>query len=177
MPDTRLEQMNPGQVLVDARLPDIIEQIGQSIASAQMALDATGVRIATMLSETEVSFTDAEGQSQQRSLLELGFTPTFYHFSETDIELKMTVSLRIEKGWGFSAELDTDDAPNRMMPFGANVSLEYHQKYNFDITASSTIRTKMKAVPAPQIFLEAIRDNAAAGGSISTDNGGQADGA
>jgi hypothetical protein len=176
MPDTRLEQMNPGQVLVDARLPDIIEQIGQSIAAAQMALDATGVRIATMLSETQVTFTDAEGESSERSLLELGFTPTFYHFSETDIELKMTVSLRIEKGHGFKTELDSAEAPNRIMPFGANVSLEYHQKFNFDITASSTIRTKMKAVPAPQVFLEAIRDNAAGGGSIST-NGGDGDGA
>lgn len=172
MSDTRLEKMNPGQVLVEARLPDIIEQIGQSIASAQMALDSTGVRIATMLSETQVSFTDEDGESRDRSLLELGFTPTFYHFTETDIELNMTVSLRIEKGWDAEGELDTEDAPNQIMPFAANVSLEYHQKYDFDVSASSTIHTKMKAVPAPQVFLEAIRDNAAGGGTISTDGEG-----
>lgn len=176
MTDTRLEKMNPGQVLVEARLPDIIEQIGQSIASAQMALDSTGVRIATMLSETQVGFSDEDGNRQDRSLLELGFTPTFYHFAETDIELNMTVSLRIEKGFGVEGELGTDDeAPNRMMPFAANISLEYHQKYGFDVSASSTIRTKMKAVPAPQVFLEAIRDNAAGGGTIST--GGESDAA
>ena len=47
--DNRIEKMNPGQVITDARLPDMIEQMGKSIASAQLAMDSTGVKIGTML--------------------------------------------------------------------------------------------------------------------------------
>jgi hypothetical protein len=74
--DNRIEKMNPGQVITDARLPDMIEQMGKSIASAQLAMDSTGVKIGTMLGESKVNFKDANGNSVERSLLELCFSPT-----------------------------------------------------------------------------------------------------
>lgn len=169
--DNRIEKMNPGQVITDARLPDMIEQMGKAIASAQLAMDSTGVKIGTMLGESKVDFKDVNGNSVERSLLELGFTPTFYHFSETEIELKMTVSMRVEKSFGFELDANVgsnDDDPNRAVMYGASVSLDYHQKFNFDVTASSTIKTKLKAVPAPQVFLEAIRDHVSSGGTLSS---------
>jgi hypothetical protein len=58
--------------------------------------------------------------------------------------------------------------------FAATVNFDLHHKYGFETTASSTVRTKMIAVPAPQSFLQALRDNAGSGGTIGAgDLGGQ----
>jgi hypothetical protein len=48
----------------------------------------------------------------------------------------------------------------RAVPFGAAISAEYHRKFEFDMAGSSLIRTKLVSVPAPTIFLDALKDNA-----------------
>ena len=44
------------------------------------------MRVASLLSEAKVTFNKADGSPVEKSLLELGFLPTFYAFTETDIE-------------------------------------------------------------------------------------------
>lgn len=164
--DNKVASMTPGQALMDVPIPKLIEYTAKSIAAAQFELDASAVRAATMLSETKIDFNDADGNSTQKSLLELGFTPSFYHFEETEMEFKVSISVKVESGIDFGIEGEIEGG-NQAFAFGASMSLDVHHKYGFDMNAASTVRTRMKAIPPPQTFIAALQDHAASGGTIS----------
>src|SRR5688572_25348579 len=86
-----------GKALLDVPIGDMIVSLGQSIASAQLALDMNSLRTAQFMTG---EFQDADGTThkslikfdgEELSLLELGFTPTFYQFVETSIEIKISI--------------------------------------------------------------------------------------
>ena len=99
--EEQINRMDVGRKLLEAPVPAIIEGIAKSIAKSQYELDATSVRIATRLAEERVALKDADGKAADRSLIELGFLPTFYHFHETTIEVKMTISMKVESSFRF----------------------------------------------------------------------------
>ncbi|WP_415882593.1 hypothetical protein [Neptuniibacter sp. QD34_54] len=170
--DNQVAGMTPGQIMQDLPIPDLIEKTAKAIASAQYELDATSVKAATLLSETFVEFNDAEGNGRERSLLELGFIPQFYHFTETEMEFKVTISIRVEAGIDLGVDLGAGTSKNSSLPvaFAGTISFDLHHKYEFDMEAVTRIKTIMRSVPPPQAFLDAIRVHAAnGGGSISTD--------
>ena len=214
--DNRVLNMTPGEALLDVPMGEIIERMGRAIAEAQVRLDQMSIRIAGMLGDTRLDMRQADGGIVSRSLLELGFTPSFYHFTETDIEIKVTLSIRVDEDFtiraGVSFGTDTRStsgtgatgaagsggaAPRPAGPsgaagpspagaagagagaisnifgsgaaalgqeqrasvFGLTVNVEYHRRYGFDTTASSTVKTKMVSVPPPPVFLEALRQS------------------
>lgn len=170
--DNQVAGMTPGQALMDVPIPKLIENTAKAIASAQYELDATSVKAATLLSETQVTFNDAEGIPRDRSLLELGFIPQFYHFTETEMEFKVTISVRVESGIdiGGEAEAGTTASSGFPIAFAGSISFDLHHKYEFDMEAVSRIKTTMRSVPPPQAFLDAIKTHAASGGgSITSD--------
>ncbi len=172
--DNEIASKTPGQALLDVPVAKLIEMTAKAIANAQYELDASAVRAATLMSETRIDFRDAEGAVTPRSLLELGFIPTFYHFSETEMEFKVTITTKVESGIELGVEAG-GSFENQAVMFAATVSFDLHHKYGFEMTATSTVRTKMVAVPAPQIFMQALRDNAGSGGSLGAgdlDDGG-----
>ena len=84
-----------GQELLNVPFPDLVRNLGLAIAEAQMALDVTSMRLAQFMAGY-VETTDENGNThaerktlrfgdQDLSLLELGFTPTFYQFVDTII--------------------------------------------------------------------------------------------
>lgn len=164
--DNKVASMTPGQALMDVPIPKLIEYTAKSIAAAQFELDASAVRAATLLSETKIDFRDAEGKSTQKSLLELGFTPSFYHFEETEMEFKVSITVKVESSIDFGIEGEIDGG-NQAFAYGASMSLDVHHKYGFDMNASSTVRTVMKAIAPPQTFIAALQDHAASGGTIT----------
>ncbi len=169
--DNQVASMTPGQALLDVPIAKLIENTAKAIAAAQYELDASAVRAATLLSETRVGFRDENGDTRERSLLELGFTPSFYHFSETEMEFRVTISVKVESGidFGVSGEIG---GRSQSMSFGATLSLDVHHKYGFDMEAASTVRTVMKAVPPPQIFIGALQTHAGQGGTlVAPENG------
>ncbi|WP_428034535.1 hypothetical protein [Amphritea sp.] len=168
--DNQVAGMTPGQALMDVPIPKLIENTAKAIAAAQYELDSTSVRAATMLSETRISFNDVDGTSRERSLLELGFIPQFYHFKETEMEFKVTISVRVESGidFGVEAGLGSTESAGLPVAFAGTISFDLHHKYEFDMEAVSRIKTTMKSVPPPQAFLDAIRNHAASGGGSIT---------
>lgn len=172
--DNEIAGKSPGQVLMDVPIPKMIEMVGKGIAHAQYELDASAIRAATLMSETKVDFRDANGNVTPKSLLELGFTPAFYHFSETEMEFKVTITTKVEAGIDLGVGGNLNSGTNQSLMFGATINFDLHHKYNFDTTASSTIKTRMVAIPAPQTFIQAILDHANSGGTISAgeDSGG-----
>lgn len=112
MLDNRVMHMTPGEALLEVPVGDFIQRLGIGIAEAQLRLDQMAVRVAAMLSDARVEFRDAQGKTSSKSLLELGFTPTFYHFSETELEVRMTISIKVEESFkfGLSANVGNDPA-------------------------------------------------------------------
>ncbi len=85
-----------GQALQDVPLGTMIRNLGFAIADAQGAMDKKSIEAAMALGSEKVTITDAKNRQISKSLLELGFTPTFYQFTEADIELSVTLSMRVE---------------------------------------------------------------------------------
>ena len=98
-----------GQQLLDVPFSDMIRSMGLAIAQAQFELDQTATRLAQMMSgkyqvevpddmapsgvriEERESYVHFDGEDL--SLLELGFTPTFYQFVDTIIEVKISITM------------------------------------------------------------------------------------
>lgn len=133
--------------LVNAPLPQMVENMGMSIARAQRALDMTSIALAQELTTTMVEF----GEGRTRSLLSLGFTPTFYAFTETTIEAKVAFSMKEETEIGVSASVS-----GGIGVFAASVEASYSRKFSFEASGSSAIATRLVTVPPPQVFLEYI---------------------
>ena len=111
------------------------------------------------------------------SMLELGFTPTFYQFIDTIIEVKIAIKISrtIEVG-----RKRTDTAKNEAKSNRASVGLgffsvgvktgsnstattsqvdaTYSAKYSYSAEGSSLLRTKLTPLPPPPILEERIRN-------------------
>lgn len=105
MLDNRVLNMTPGEALLDVPMAEIIERMGRAIAEAQLRLDQNSVQSAVLLGETRLDLTDDTGAVVSRSLLELGFTPAFYHFSETTIEVRVELSIKVEESFTLGARV------------------------------------------------------------------------
>jgi len=168
MLDNKVLDMTPGEALLEAPIGELIQRVASSIAEAQLKLDQIGVRVASLLSEAKVTFNKADGTPVEKSLLELGFMPTFYAFTETDIEIKLTIQLKVDEDFtikgsataGSTATGEGVEAAKRIVPFGITISADYHRKYGFDMSGSSSVKTKLLSVPPPSVFLETIKDHA-----------------
>ena len=99
-----------GQALQDVPLGTMIRNLGFAIADAQGAMDKKSIEAAMALATEKATITDAKNKEVSKSLLELGFTPTFYQFTEADIELSVTISMRVEDETklGFEAGISLD---------------------------------------------------------------------
>lgn len=80
---------------------------------------------------------------QKLSMIELGFTPNFYHFVDTVINMK--VALRISR------------VGNEYKVHSAPVDGYYASAYNYNLEASASIQTKIVPIPPPTILEERIR--------------------
>jgi len=98
------------------------------------------------------------------SMMELGFTPTFYQFIDTLIEVKIAIKMTEE-----SSETRTEKGYRRSSVFSATrhgvfystsvtpVDATYSSKYSYSAEGSSLLRTKLAPVPPPSILLERAR--------------------
>jgi len=94
------------------------------------------------------------------SMLELGFTPTFYQFVDTIIEVKITITYTSE-----TTNTETEEEKNKSARLGwgrgsvktSQVNGSYSQKFNYSSEGSSLLRTKLVPIPPPAILEERIR--------------------
>lgn len=99
MPD--LEEMTPGQILADTNVATFIESLALGIARAQRELDRNSLETAIAIASERPEFSD-------RSLLELGFSPTFYHFQYADVEVSLQITMRVERTTSVNVGLSAD---------------------------------------------------------------------
>lgn len=154
--------MSVGQELLNAPFPELVLNLGTSIAQAQFQLDQVSVRIAQQmagfkLNENGELVPDETtlvqlGDGDPVSLLALGFTPTFYQFVETHIEFKMAISMKTSNEFSIGAK-----AKVSLLFFSASVNASYAQKYQYDSSGSSEMRTKLVTVPSPAMFEQRLK--------------------
>jgi|SRR6478735_11876486 hypothetical protein len=165
-----------GQDLLNVPMGDMIRQMAFAIADAQLQLDESSLRVAEMMSgervernenglptgtvtDTRVSF-----DGEQLSMIELGFTPTFYQFVDTLIEVKIAIKISRETA---SSTTSKGERKTARLIFGNGridysvtttpVDATYSTKYNYTAEGSSLLRTKLTPVPPPSILEERIR--------------------
>ncbi|QXM24544.1 hypothetical protein KO353_15100 [Elioraea tepida] len=191
-----------GQALLDVPFPEMIAKLGLGIAEAQMALDLNSMRTAQALANTtippgtvvvaiketvnadgNVTNTEVLYNDQEMPLLVYGINPTFYAFSETVIEVKMAITMAVERGASvsfgqkFSYENTTKFKGSfesggllKLLAGSAKASVEntttvayaatmnatYTSKFNYKVEGSSLLRTTLTPVPPPQRMVPKI---------------------
>jgi hypothetical protein len=109
------------------------------------------------------------------SMLELGFTPVFYQFVDTIIEVKIAIKITRTREYGGSSQQKTmdktDSYRNKRSFWGTSssassssqvstsqVDASYSAKYSYSAEGSSLLRTKLTPIPPPPILEQRIRD-------------------
>jgi hypothetical protein len=82
------------------------------------------------------------------TLLQAGIFPTFYQFTESIIEVKMSISSKTTSGSEFEAgaTLGVNYGP---VSFAAHVNFKSSNTYSYSVEGSSLLRTTLKPVPPP----------------------------
>ncbi|WP_300664398.1 hypothetical protein [Fluviicola sp.] len=101
------------------------------------------------------------------SMLECGFTPTFYQFVDTIIEVKISIKYTQDGSYSNAVETSNKTTRGRLGLFrrlksGANVqtsqvNANYSQKYSYSAEGSSLLRTKMVPIPTPPALLDRVQ--------------------
>lgn len=191
-----------GQELLNVPMGDMIRQMAFAIADAQLELDESSVRVAELMSgqrphrDAEGNLVDKHGKPTdvpeyvdtrvyfghetvngvdtpaRVSMMELGFTPTFYQFIDTIIEVKIAIRVTqdtehklVNQG---STTTTTTDSRKRSILFGSQtdrrtvvtttpVDASYTSKYSYSAEGSSFLRTKLVPVPPPPVLEDRIR--------------------
>ena len=185
--------MSVGTDLLAAPFPQMVRSLGVGIAEAQLELDLVSLKIARMMAGYDVEEGKDEegnpitggdsgerkylvefGDGQKYSLLELGFTPTFYQFVDTVIELKLSISMKSETSVERKSTTKQVTAGGFAFPFVAggsvratSVSASFAAKYQYSAEGSAIMRTKLVPIPPPPVLEERIRQLIAAKSAAS----------
>lgn len=140
----------------DVAFGDLIRLLGESIADAQYALDATSARLAAEMGATEVSVPAlveetiaADGSVTSRvvgertvSLLELGLLPTFYQFSQATVEIAMDMKV-------METTDETTPTKKKFLLFADTASVRTERKINRELKVASRVSATLVPVPPP----------------------------
>lgn len=132
--------------LVNSPLPLLIEKLGLSIASAQAALDRNSIAIASEMATTNITI-----GGEEFNLINLGFAPTFYAFTEAAVEAKLEFSVAESEEFGIGGSLEVD-----VGIVAVSVSANYARKFEMSAEGSSSISARLVSLPPPERFNELL---------------------
>ncbi len=167
---------NVGQQLLNVPFADMITSMASAIARSQAALDLESIEILRQMCDKEATPVtlpylqlkngSIEDKAITTSMVGAGFQPTFYQFAESVIEVKMAITVQSsnETTKDYSGEEKTATisplSRNGRGLLGRSISITstpvdatYVNKYSFDQTGSSTLRTRLVPVP-PNTFIQ-----------------------
>jgi len=134
--------------ITNAPLSLMIEKMGISIATAQAALDSNSIQLLKKLALETVTIND-----KTTNLLNLGFVPTFYAFTEASFEMKMEFSMAESTAFEIGGSIG---ANIKMVAVSVNAS--YARKFEQSASGSSSIAARMVALPPPENLLEMLKE-------------------
>jgi hypothetical protein len=173
--------MSVGQDLLDTPFPEMVQNLAFAIAKGQMALDRSSLATARQLARERVSvitemseviepdpydvtvggetitITGARVRFDQArptdmTLLQAGLFPTFYQFTESVIEVKMSISQKSASSSELEAGASLEVSGGFFgvsVSFASHVNYKSSQTYSYSAEGSSLLRTTLKPVPPP----------------------------
>lgn len=134
---------------------------------------ALGKKFADLSPDDKKSLKEGARIPQKLSMIELGFVPNFYQFVETIIDVKIDIHIHgstdDSRSNTASSQTQQDSYANSGYWWWYNqgarttnvstsqVNASYSSKYSYDVTGSSSLRTRLVPVPPPPILEERIR--------------------
>ncbi len=152
-----MSETTVNRALQNAPLPQMIESLGVAIANAQFAMDRNSIRIAEMMGNREDHGVRIGGEgAAKRSLLDLGFTPSFYQITDATIEAKVAFSMSQSSEFSIGTSVTVGGGAGFFFA-AASVDASYSSKYSFEASGSSSIRARFAAVPPPAILSDYLQ--------------------
>ena len=156
--------LEAGATMAALPLDSMIAMLGVGIAKAQEALDknslATAMALTTSTMDVPVLIDpndpSAGSTTMTRSLLSLGFMPTFYQFTEATLEIRIEMKIQVEESSATKASLSADMKAGPVAIAGT-MSADSSRKYGAESSAMTHVKVTMVAVPPPTEFLEFVR--------------------
>jgi hypothetical protein len=196
--------MSIGQDLLNVPFPEMVFKLANSIAQGQRMLDKASLETARALARATVkvipevwevitnkpitvttptgditvtgaTVTSGAADPVKYTLLQAGLMPTFYQFTESVIEVKISISMtseissELEVGSEFESKVDTEaEASANLFIFSASgsvktsttysshVNLTTAAKYSYSAEGSSLLRTTLRPVPPPARLIPRI---------------------
>lgn len=182
-----------GQELLDVPFPDMVFKLANAIAQGQRRLDKASLETARALAKAtvkvipeiyetiqfgpvkdvggvpvtgiNVSFGAADPVTY--TLIQAGLLPTFYQFTESIIEVKISISHRTsttsEFEFGAALEVSTEASADFLFAsgsvsttFSSHVNYKTSNTYSYSAEGSSLLRTTLKPVPPPARLMPRI---------------------
>lgn len=135
------------QSITSPPLPLMIEKLGLAVVQAQQALDQNSIAFAQELANTDINIGGTDF-----NLLALGFTPTFYAFTEATIEAKMEFSMASSTAFSIGGSVGVTAGM-----VSVSVSASYARKFSYSASGSSSFSARMVALPAPEGLADVLK--------------------
>ena len=100
--------------------------------------------------------TPVELGGETYNLLTLGFTPSFYAFTEATVEAKLSFSMTETTETSVSAGV-TAKVNYGVVMVAASVDVSYARKFSVSAEGSSSIAARLVSLPAPEALNEVLR--------------------
>ena len=130
-------------------VPDVVETLMPNPRPVKGVMDSQGnqLMVTGVLVQTDV------GTSFPLTLLQAGVNPTFYAFTNSTIEVKMSISSTQESSNTFSAGVSVTASADFLFASGSvssHVNFSSSNKYSYSVTGSSSMSTTLAPVPPPK---------------------------
>jgi hypothetical protein len=136
--------------LSNAPLYVMIERMGIAVANAQKELDRNSIELLKDMSQIKVKM----GGDDSYNLIELGFTPTFYAFTEATFDAKIQFSLTETESFSLGASLGVN-----IEMVSVSVNASYARKFEQSAEGSSALSVKLISLPPPENFMNLLKKN------------------
>jgi hypothetical protein len=117
-------------------LGEIVKHVGRAIAETQQALDRNSIAIEAELAD-------------KREELGYDLHATWYHLPETDIEIKMSLSMH----WEEEKKAGKTVAWKPIL-YAAPLNASYKNLFNYDATGTSVLKAKIVSIPPASMIEE-----------------------
>jgi hypothetical protein len=167
-----------GADLLSVPFPKMVFDLARAIAKGQTALDRASLGTLRVLANTEFDYipeiteviapgpVDTAGgvpvtgvdvtvrptRAIPLTLLQAGLTPSFYQFTESVIEVKMSISSKVSTQSEFEFGVEVQASAGFLFASGSvssHVDYRTSNTYSYSAEGSSLLRTTLKPVPPP----------------------------
>jgi hypothetical protein len=167
-----------GADLLAVPFPKMVLSLAQAIAKGQTALDLASLNTLKVLASTDFDYipeitevlvprpftthgievTGVDVQvppppTLRMTMLQAGITPTFYQFTESVIEVKMSISSKVETQSEFEFGLEVKAEAGFLFASASvtsHVNYKTANQYSYSAEGSSLLRTTLRPTPPPQ---------------------------